>query len=349
MAVERQVLAEILTALRTTKPMRQRVACDTIFARFSQQYTQLCVAYGFASRAASFSTVHLIPKVLKLEQQLATEFHKGALFYTAALAHLLAGNEDGFERFLAMADEEDYRTSSGVHKRGTSNLRDIYVQEQTITKRMGLACDLLNGKIARNAADFSFITGMAPVIADRFNSWRKRLDPLHQFELLRIIHDIEILTGVGYPNYPAVDDNPFVMLRLAKALSHLAQWVESCVTHWQGGGGETLSKKLKNDPDFGATLCKCAGSEDKFAGRSPKGSAVDVQLRQLLSDSAGASAGAERQWRVLRVLYIVRNCTAHTIVPNLAVYQNRAFPLNLLQVVFLSVFVICQLKAKPMP
>jgi hypothetical protein len=349
MVVEREVLAEILTALRTTKPMRQRVACDTIFARFSQQYVRLCVAYGFASRAASFSTVHLIPRVLKLEQQLATEFHKGALFYTTALAHLLAGNEDGYERFLAMADEEDYRTSSGAHKRGTSNLRDVYVQEQTITKRMELACDLLNGKIARNAADFSFITGMAPVIADRFNSWRKRLDPLHQFELLRIIHDFELPLGVGYPNYPAVTDNPFIMLRLAKALSHLAQWVESCLTQWQGGGGEALGKKLKKDPDFGASLSKCAGSGDDFAGHSPKGSAVDTQLRQLLADLVAARVGAGRHWRLLRILYIVRNSTAHTIEPNLAMYQDRAFLLNLLQVVFVSVFVICQLKAKPMP
>jgi hypothetical protein len=350
MVVEKQVLAEIVTALNTTKPMRQRVECDTIFARFLQQYMQLCVAYGFASRAASFSTVHLIPKVLKLEQQLATEFHKGALFYTTAHAHLLAGNEDGYERFLAMADEEDYRTSSGAHKRGTSNLRDVYVQEQTITKRMGLACDLLNGKIASNAADFFFITGMAPATADRFNSWRKSLDPLHQFELLRIIHDIEILIGVGYPKYPAVDDNPFVMLRLAKALSHLAQWVESCLTHWQVGVmAEGLGGKLQSDPDFNVLHNGTVAGKRKFAGNPPRLRKVDAELRQLLTDVAAAPIEVERQWRLLRILYITRNSTAHTIEPNLAVYQDRAFLLNLLQVVFLSVFVICQLKAKPMP
>jgi hypothetical protein len=121
------------------------------------------------------------------------------------------------------------------------------------------------------------------------------------------------------------------------------------LTQWQGGGGEALGKKLKKDPDFGASLSKCAGSGDDFAGHSPKGSAVDTQLRQLLADLVAARVGAGRHWRLLRILYIVRNSTAHTIEPNLAMYQDRAFLLNLLQVVFVSVFVICQLKAKPMP
>jgi hypothetical protein len=76
---------------------------------------------------------------------------------------------------------------------------------------------------------------------------------------------------------------------------------------------------------------------------------VDAELRKLLADLALAPAGVERQWRLLRILYIVRNSTAHTIEPALAMYTDRALLLNLLQVVFLSVFTISQLKARPMP
>ena len=286
--------------------------------------------------------------MLDLERQLATEFHKGALFYDTGLAHLLAGNEDRYEYFLAMTDEEEFRKTGGAHARGTSNLRSGVLEAATISERMPFACNVLNGDIAHNAATFSFVTGGAPVSGAQFDLWRQTLDSLHQFELLRIIHDVEIFLGADDPTYPAAADNPFVLLRLAKALSHIAQWVESCLTYWQGGGDKSLSSKLKEEPDF-AGLTASAGGPEQFAGYCPHGPDVDAALRQLLLDTASAPAGSERQWRVLRILYIARNSTAHSIDPNLAVYQDRALLLSLLQVVFVSVFVVCQLKAKPMP
>jgi hypothetical protein len=347
--VENQVCGNILNAL-TKKP--DAAGCDNIFGNYTS-YLSPCVSRGFASRAAWFSRKHLIPAVLNLERELAFQFHKGALFYDTGLAHLLAGNEDGYEYFLAMTDEEEFRKTGGAHKRGTANLRGSGLAAQTVTERIKFGCDLLNGKFATHTANFAFVTGGTPIDAPQFDAWRQRpdvLDQLHQFELLRIIHDVEIFLGARYPNYLPSADNPFVLLRLAKAVSHLAQWVESCLTHWQGAGvGETLSGKLKNDPHFGKLLIGVAGSGKQFAGNPPQGADVDVELRKLLKDLEAAPIGNERHWRLLRILYIVRNSTAHTIEPNMAMYNDRGFLLNLLQVVFVSVFSLCQLKAKPMP
>lgn len=350
LAIEEQVYGDILNELAKTHPKPDAGACDGIFGIYTHAYLMPCISQGFASRAAWFSRKRLIPAVLDLERQLSTEFHKGALFYDTGLAHLLAGNEDGYEYFLAMTDEEEFRKTAGAHHRGTANLRSGGLAGQTIPKRMQFACGLLNGNIAGNVAEFVFVTSGTPITASQLDVWRQTLHTLHQFELLRIIHDVEVFLGAGYPKYPQSADNPFVLLRLAKALSHLAQWVESCLTHWQGGAiVGTLSSKLQNDPDFGNSLSASAGGSAYFAGNNPAVAAVDVELRQLLVDLAAAPAGNQRQWRLLRILYIVRNSTAHTIDPTLAVYQDRALLLSFLQVVFVSVFVVCQLKGKPMP
>lgn len=347
---EQQVLEGIQHALSKDDPKPDAGACDCIFGTYTS-YLELCEERRLTSRAAAFSRLVLIPAVLALEDGLGTQFHKGALFYDTGVAHFLSGNEDGYERFLAMADEEDVRKTAGTMKRGTANLRTSELAKQTIRKRMQFACDLLNGKIANYAADFSFLTGQPSITEPQFDGWRQKFDGLHEFELLRIIHDMEVCLGIDYPNYPAVADNPFVMLRLAKALSHLAQWVESCLTHWQGadGSGGALSGKLSNDTDFGSSLSTAAGSSSKFAGQCPKqDTEVDAELSELLADLTTAIEGPQRRWRLLRILYIVRNATAHTIEPKLAMYKQRAFLLNLLQAVFVSVFVICQLKGKPM-
>jgi|GEM_PF-6066601 len=340
----------ILHELAKSDPKPDAAACDRIFGVYTHKYLLSCASHGLVSRAARFSTNRLIPAVLELESRLGTAFHKGALFYDTGIAQLLAGNEDGYEYFLAMTDEEEFRKTRGATPRGTFNLRSGGLAAGTITQRMQFCCELLNGNIAGTAAGFSFITGRAPITAPQFDMWRQTLDPLDQFEILRITHDIEVFLGVDYPNYPAVSDNPFVLLRLAKALSHLAQWVESCLTKWQSGSGGSLGPKLVNDPHFGATLSACAGNSARFAGNNPQGvAAVDAELLKLLSDLAAASATNQRQWRLLRILYIVRNSTAHTIEPALAVYRDRGLLLSLLQVVFVSAFAVCQLKAKPMP
>ena len=349
-AIEKQVYGEIMNELAKDNPRTDAAACDRIFGIYTHAYLLPCVSQGFASRAAAFSRRRLIPAVLDLERKLAIEFHKGALFYDTGLAHLVAGNENGYEYFLAMTDQEEFRKTGGGHPRGTVNLRSGGLAAQTISKRLQFACNLLNGKVAANAVDLTFITGVAALDVPQFDVWRQKLHALHQLELLRIVHDIEVFFGADYPDYPQVADNPFVLLRLAKALSHLSQWVESCLSHWQGGAVvRTLSNKLQTDPDFGHRLSLCAGGGANFAGNNPPVAAVDGELRQLLLDSAAAPAGDQRHWRLLRILYIVRNSTAHTIEPNLAIYQDRALLLNLLQAVFVSALAICQLKGRTIP
>jgi len=166
--------------------------------------------------------------------------------------------------------------------------------------------------------------------------------------LLRILHDIEVFTGY-YSNYKPVRDNPFVMLRLGKALSHLAQWVESCLTKWQGpGGAPTLAPKLSKDQDFGTALVTAEGT-GAFPGPNLHGTDLGAGLKTLLAQLPGTPAGGQRYWRLLRILYLVRNSTAHTIEPTLEIYTNRKLLMELLQAVFLAIFVISQLKAKPMP
>jgi hypothetical protein len=357
--IEERVLEDTIRALKKNDPKPDAGMCDKIFGGYSR-YLLLCKDRGCASRAAWFGRERLIPAVLATEKQVSTKFHKGALFYDTGLAQLLAGNEDGFEYLLAMVDEEEFRKTGGTHKRGTSNLKSGQLEAQTIAARVQFACDLLNGKIAGHPANLAFMTGMGHFTASLFNSWRGTLHPLHQFELLRIIHDVEVFLGVGYSDYPAVADNPFVMLRLAKALSHLSQWIESCLTHWQGGKVtkmrkgrvltvNTLGDKLKYDSDFVKLGSNADGGCENFPGACPEGArAINIELRKLLTDLAGLPAGTQRHWRLLRILYIVRNSTAHTIEEGLDVYNDRCLLLNLLQVVFVSVLVIRQLK-KPMP
>lgn len=346
---EEQVCRCIISELKACNPKRDRRQCDRIFGIFTSSYLAPCLSKDLASRAAGFSGGTLVPTVLDLEKKLATEFHKGALFHDTAVAYLLSGDEVGYEFFLAMTDEEEVRTTKGAHQRGTINLRDGGIAKQTLADRLQFACDLLNGGTFANAASFGFLVGAAALTVPQLDAWRKSLDAQHQFELLRIVHDIEAFVGVGFPKYSFVEDNPFILLRLAKALSHLAQWVESCLTHWQVPPRKTLRDKLLNDPDFGARLIAAAGGRDSFAGNNPTGPNIESELRQLLNALAVEPIADQRNWRILRTLYIVRNSTAHTISANAAIYRDKQLLMDLLQVVFVSVFVVCQLKMKPMP
>lgn len=355
---EKEMFKAIGDALAKENPGRDRGKCDAIFGTYySDGFLRHCVRQGLESRAAIIGT-KLSHAVLGLERRLKTEFHKGALFHDTALAHFISGNEDQYEYMLAMADEEDFRTCVAAnqhHQRGTLNLRANAMTGQTLQDRLAVACDLLNGQVSGHAANYTFSTSSgAPVSTSQLDAWRQTLNPLHQFEFLRLIHDIYVFLGIEHPGYEAAKDNPFVMLRLAKALSHLTQWVESCLTDWQGRAIHgTLANKLTGDPDFGNSLSTEAGSAAAFAGNNPANNggaaAVDAALQQLLAELATASTTTQKQWRILRILYIVRNSTAHTIEPNLAMYNNRPFLLNLIQAVFVSVFVVCQLKGKQMP
>jgi hypothetical protein len=359
---EERVLREILNDLRKNNP--EPGACDIIFGKYSA-YVDSCRKESLASRAAWFSSERLIPAVLNLERELSMKFHKGALFYDTGLAHLFAGNEDGFECLHAMADQEEVRKTGGAHKRGTLNLRSSGLAAQTITRRMQFACDLLNGKIAGHPANFEFLTGTEPITAARFDVWRQRLPALHQFELLRIVRDVEVFVGVGNPDYPEVADHPFVMLRLAKALSHLAQWVESCLTRWQGAieyktkrgkpkRAMSLKEKLENDVKFIDLRNKAVGGCANFLANCPKDVvAIDKELSKLLVELPAVAAvptgieRTQRHCRLLRILNIVRNSTAHTIEEGLRIYKEESQVVTLLQAVFVSVFVICQLEGKP--
>lgn len=349
--LEFEVSGLIAQALANEKPGRDREKCDAIFGIYTHRYLAPCIGKDLVSRAANFGGETLIPMILAAEKDYKCDYHKGALFHDTAIAYMLNGNEDKFEYLLAMTDEEECKTTGGRHQRGAINLRAGGFPNKSLEERLYFACDLLNGIRVGHAASLRFMIGSVPITPAEFDAWRQKLEPLHQFELLRIIHDLEVFVGMKASDYPSVDDNPFVMLRLAKTLSHLAQWVESCLTTWQGTTGPkgALSGKLTADADFGGPLCAAAGNQEIFAGKNPHGAAVDAELNQLLIDLAAAPAGAARQWRILRILYIVRNSTAHVIEPNLAMYYDRTLLLQLIQVVFISVFVICQLKRKPMP
>jgi len=154
--IERRVHDDILNAL--TSPKLDSNACDEIFGIYTHKYLAPCVSSGLSARAATFSRGWLIPAVLDLEKRLSTRFHKGALFYDTGVAHLLSGDENGYELFLAMSDEEDFRKTHGAHKRGTLNLRNDGLAAPTITGRMQFASNLLNGKVVGSAADFAFMT-----------------------------------------------------------------------------------------------------------------------------------------------------------------------------------------------
>ena len=348
--LEKSVFNYILSELVRVKPGRDRGKCDPIFSYYTQAYLAPCVSKHLASRAANVGGDSLIQQVLALEKKLNTEFHKGVLFHDTAVAHLVSGNEDGYEYLLAMTDEEEVKTQGGAHKRGTMNLLNGGLAKPIIAERMRFTCDFLSSKVAGHAGNYSYLTGRASIDGNALDAWRQKLNNLHQFELLRIIHDAEIFIGLSNPEYETAKDNPFVMLRLAKTLAHLAQWVESCLTEWQNRTIHgALGWKLQDDPSFNGLHNGTQADKHRFAGNCPQGADVDIELRQLLTDIVTAPTADRRNRHLLRTLYIVRNSTAHTIEPSLAIYSDRAFLLNLIQVVFVSVFVICHLKGKQMP
>jgi len=356
-ALERDVLRAVLDNLSRIKLTRDRTQCDEVFGLFTGDVLLPYHRCGLESRAARFSRERLTPEVLKYEASLSTEFHKGALFYNTGLAHLVSGDEVRFEYFLAMADEEDLLTSNvegKPHTRGETNLRTNQLREQTIGDRVRFVADLLNGNVAGHPAHYEFLFGRA-IRASQFDNWRRALPALHHFELFRLLHDTEIFCGGTMPDYQPVKDNPYIMLRLVKALSHAAQWVESRLTAFQRAlpagtiKKPTLSRKLGDDPAFSA-FAIAAGNVDKFAGTYPKTTAdTDAEIRQLLNDLQVQSDQDQKDWRVLRLLYIIRNCTAHQIDEALAFYTDRKLLLELLQVVFLSCFVIEKRKTGTIP
>ena len=64
------------------------------------------------------------------------------------------------------------------------------------------------------------------------------------------------------------------------------------------------------------------------------------ELRLLLRDLQTQPSDDQCDWRILRLLYVVRNCTAHQIDEKLAFYTDRGLLMELIQVIFLSYFVI---------
>ena len=354
--LENSVLSTVMADLRALNQPGDRAQCDLIFGKFTHGYLVPCVSHSFASRAAEFSRQRLIPDVLALEQQRNIKFHKGALFHDTAIAASLAGNEDLFDYLLSMTDEEEVRTTSGSHARGTYNLQSGGMARQALSPRLHFACDLLNGAVLPGGISYALATGNAAITPTQLDQWRLHLDAPHQFELLRVTHELQDFGLLRFSDYPESGDNPFVMLRLAKALGHLAQLVESCFSAWQtasasvgAGAGKTLSTKLKQDAHFGANMIAAAGSEHLFAGNNPaNAAAMNTELGQLLLDAA-AQTGAQRQWRLLRILYLVRNSTAHTIDANLVYYSNRPRTVELAQAVLTSLFVIRQLKGGALP
>ena len=248
---------------------RDRTLCDHAFGHYTHGILYPYNEIGLAARAAAFARDTLIPEVLKLETTHPVKFHKGALFYDTGLAHLVTGDESRFEYFLAMVDEEEFLTHGVEGKpqqRGDTNMRLGDLSKVTVESRIRFACDLLNGNVASHAAGYTNVFGQS-ISCDQLERWRRSLRPLHHFELFRSLLDAQVFAGSWMPSYPVVGSNPYIMLRLAKALAHICQWVESYLTLLQSGSvtGDSLSKKLKNDPHF-SSLALAAGGKEQFAG-----------------------------------------------------------------------------------
>jgi len=349
---ESEILRIIISELSSIRSERDRTLCDRTFGHYTHGLLYPYAEIGLATRAANFARDKLVPQVLKFEATHPVKFHKGALFYDTGLAHLVSGDEGRFEYFLAMVDEEEFETH-GVEgkpqRRGDTNMRTSDLSKATVESRIRFAVDSLNGSVASHPATYGFVFG-APITYGQMDGWRRSLLALHHFELFRLLHDAQIFSGASMPSYSSVTLNPYIMLRLAKALAHVCQWVESYLTVLQSGSvvAESLSGKLKDDPHF-ASLITPAGGKKQFAGSPPHGADVDRELRGLLSDLSIAVAPEQKYWRILRILYITRNSTAHHIDPSLGVYSDRSLMLALFQVVFLSAFVIVLLKTGSLP
>ena len=215
---------------------------------------------------------------------------------------------------------------------------------------MDFAVRLGNGTILSSAYSAKPVLG-SDLTAEQFNKWRAGLDVYHHAELFRLLNELRVFCGEDVPHYPSVQDNPYVMLRLGKGLAHVAQWAESQLTLYQAGGvkGDSLHPKLSNDSDFDSfanVAGKDANGTNFFPGKSVKGTAVDTELRTLLSDIQMQSASDERGWRVLRVLYLIRNSTAHQIETGLNFYSDRQYILDLVQVTFVAALLIEKCKGK---
>ena len=354
--VEQEAYESIMDSLTKITASRQRAACDEAFAPLFSWIIKPYTKHGLGHRAAQFARSQLIPDVLSLESEKSIEYHKGGLFYNTAISHLWISDHDRFEYFLAMADEEDYRThgiEGKPRQRGTHNLKQGELSEQTIKSSVRFGCDLLNGTFSKSAVTYQFLFGSA-ITQERFDQWRRNLDGLHHAEFFRFLLDAELFLGRGMPSYCAVLDNPYVLLRLVKVLSHAAQWCESRLTDFQRLlppgtiSGLSLSKKLQDDPMF-ATLVSAAGDKHLFAGSCPNGTAVDTELTSLLTDIETQTTDTEKEWRLLRSFYIIRNSTAHQIEESLSFHVNRDYLVKLIQAVLLANFAIEKLNKGSAP
>jgi hypothetical protein len=348
---EDQTLNTIMQLLSGITQNRQRNECDSAFLPLWSSVIQPYAEVGLGHRAALFARCKLVPTVLSSETECSIKFHKGGLFYNTAIAHLFIDDHDRFEYFLAMADDEDCRTSiveGKAHDRGAHSLKQGELSHQTIQSSLQFGCKLLNEKVNQSPLNYEFVFG-SPITVERYDIWRSKLDGLHHAEWFRILRDAELFRGDGMPVYPQVRDNPYVLLRLVKVLGHAAQWCESRLTQLQSTlrsgtiSGNSLSPKLKNDPVFSA-LVTAAGGKDHFPGKNLHGAAVDKELNALLTAIYSQQTENEKMWRLLRVLYIVRNSTAHQIDGSLAFHANRDYLVKLIQAVMLAYFAIERLK-----
>ena len=338
---EQEVVECIRRELLEITSERSRADCDAALGTYVSHILIPYSKFDMGSKAASLGVDTIIPAVLHIEEKKGIEFHKGALFYNIALAYLISGDEDRFEYYLAMADEEDHLTciaEGQSHPRGTTSIKKGNLSEETIQPRLMLLVRMLNGELTSSCVDFESLLGHLAAV-DSVDQWRQGLEPCHHGELFRAIKEVSIFSGLSMPNYTPVLDNPYVMLRLAKALAHVAQFAESLLSQVNSNVpvGTTLSRKLGSL----SNMVTAAPSQQDFCGKCPKTVFdIDQELRTLVAEAETEAAYDQKAWRVLRILYIVRNATAHIIDPLLSFYSDRGLLMNLLQVVFLSVFVI---------
>lgn len=345
----------IISNLNYIEKEREIDLCDTIFLEYWNNIHEPYLSMGLGHRAAKFARETLIPSILNKEINSGIQYHKGGIFYNTAITHLEIGDVDRFDYFLAMADDEDTQSlppTGIIHKRGTLPKKAETIGEGTAKDLITVACKLLNGEYQGNpSVSFKLIYGK-DLSEDKFNTWRRTLDREHGCELLRILGEAKVFLGSDMPSYKTVEDHPYILLRLAKVLAHLAQWVESYLTLIQkakppaGGNGtsKSLGSKIINDKRDFALLFNAAVNADTVAGNNP--SDPDKEIKNLISDIKNQNTLIQKEWRIMRILYIVRNSTAHNIDESSDIYKNRDYVLNLMSCVFISVFLIEKFKNK---
>ena len=294
---ESRFLAGTVRLLLDAPNKADRATGERVFGFFTSNILLPYSQNKMVSRAATFARYTVIPEILNVEIDKSVTFYKAPLFYDTAMAHLLSGDTNRFEYFLAMTDEENSRMNALEAKpkfRGTTNLKDLDLGREIFKFRLEFMANLCNGSITDSPITHDFLIGTGSMKFPRIDAWRRSLDANHHVDLYRVINEIEVFVGSRMPLYEPVKDNPYIMIRLAKALANAAEWVEADLGRLQQNMiAGSLSKKLGNDPEFNE-LSHAAGGLKNLTGEMPPAAPIADELDKLIGEIEQAPQGIQR-------------------------------------------------------